>query len=194
MGCQKEIAKKIRAKKGDYILQVKGNQKNLKEQVEKLFASQVPKNEHIQYDMGHGRAEQRVCKVIDNLLFFDDKEEWRDLKTIVKLESEVYQKKTKKDTKSVRYYISSSEANSKQISQDIRAHWSIENNLHWNLDVIFKEDFQLKRKGNSAENYNMIAKLALGLLDADASPKRSKNKKRLKASIDDNYREKLLNL
>ena len=194
MGCQKEIAEKIRDKKGDYILQVKDNQKDLKEQIEKLFNSQNPTNEHIERDTGHGRMEKRVCRVIDNLIFLDGKQDWKDLKTIVEIKSEIYQKKSGKKSESVRYYISSEVANSKQMAQDIRSHWSIENNLHWNLDVIFKEDLQLKRKGNSTENFNMVLKLALGLLDAEKTKKKSKNIKRLKASIDDSYREKILNI
>lgn len=194
MGCQKEIARKIRDKKGDYILQVKDNQKDLKEQIEKLFDLQNPNNVHTELDTGHGRMEKRVCRVIDNLIFLDGKQDWKDLKTIVEIKSEIYQKKTGKKSESVRYYISSEVANSKQMAQDIRSHWSIENNLHWNLDVIFKEDLQLKRKGNSTENFNMVLKLALGLLDAEKTKKKSKNIKRLKASIDDSYREKILNL
>ena len=115
-------------------------------------------------------------------------------KTIVMINSEIYQKKTQTKSEGVRYYISSSEADSKQLAQDIRNHWSIENNLHWNLDVIFKEDFQLKRKGNSSENFNIVAKLALALIDAEKSIKKSKPIKRLRASIDDSYREKILNI
>jgi predicted transposase YbfD/YdcC len=194
MGCQKAIATKIREKKGDYILQVKDNQKGLKEQIKKLFSIQTPKNEHTTLDNGHGRIEKRVCTVIDDLRFLDDKDEWKDCKTIVAIKSEIYHKKTQKKSESIRYYISSSDANSKQLAQDIRDHWSIENNLHWNLDVVFKEDFQLKRKGNSAENYNVIAKLALALIDAEKSINKSKPIKRLRASIDDSYREKILKI
>jgi predicted transposase YbfD/YdcC len=194
MGCQKDIAKKIIDKKGDYILQVKDNQKDLKEQVEKLFNTQKANNEHVELDTGHGRMEKRVCRVIDNLIFFDGKEDWEKLKTIVEIRSEIYQKKTEKKSECIRYYISSAAANSKQMAQDIRSHWSIENNLHWNLDVVFNEDLQLKRKGNSTENFNMILKIALGLLDGEKSKNKSKNIKRLIASIDDSYREKILKL
>jgi len=194
MGCQKEIAAKIRDKKGDYILQVKDNQKDLKEQVQKIFKTQDVNNESDELDTGHGRMEKRVCRVIDNLKFLDGKEDWKDIKTIIEIRSVVFQKKTKKKSESVRYYISSAEANSKLMANDIRSHWSIENNLHWNLDVIFKEDVQLKRKGNSTENFNMVLKLALGMLDGEKTKKKSKNIKRLIASIDDSYREKLLNL
>lgn len=194
MGCQKAIAEKIREKKGDYILQVKDNQKDLREQIEKIFSKQNTKNEHIELENGHGRMEKRVCGVIDDLRFLDGKEEWKDCKTIVVIKSEIYQKKTQKKSESVRYYISSADANSKQLAHDIRTHWSIENNLHWNLDVIFKEDFSLKRKGNSTENFNMVTKLALALIDAEKSINKSKPIKRLRASIDDSYREKILNI
>ncbi|TAG51213.1 MAG: ISAs1 family transposase, partial [Cytophagales bacterium] len=94
----------------------------------------------------------------------------------------------------VRYYITSLEPKSEDILQDIRSHWSIENNLHWNLDVIFKEDFQLKRKGNSSANFNVIIKMSLGLIEAEKTTKKSKPLKRLMASLDDDYREKILNL
>lgn len=194
MGCQKGIAGKVRSKNGDYILQVKDNQPDLKEQVTKVFSIADTDNEHVSRDSGHGRMEKRVCRVIDDLRFLDGKEEWKDLKTIIMVGSEVYEKKTQKKSESIRYYISSAQGNAKQFAQDIRAHWSIENNLHWNLDVVFKEDFQLKRKGNSSENFNMITKTALGLIEAETTKKKSKPIKRLIASIDDSYREKIMGL
>ncbi len=73
MGCQREIAQKIIDKKGDYILMVKDNQKNLKEQVEKVFSIQRPLHSHEQVDMGHGRIEKRICDVVDRLEFLDDR-------------------------------------------------------------------------------------------------------------------------
>ena len=194
MGCQKTIAEKIIKSEGDYILQVKDNQKDLKSQIEKIFVSQKISSEHITRDTGHGRIEKRTCSVIDNTTFLDGKEEWTGLKAVVQIQSEVYQKNTGLKSESTRYYITSLEANAHQLAQDIRAHWGIENNLHWNLDVIFKEDFQLKRKGNSTENFNMIVKLALGLIERETTKKKSKPIKRLIASINDSYRELILNL
>ena len=166
----------------------------MKSQIENIFINQIVSNESITRDSGHGRMEKRTCRVIDNLTFLDSKEDWVGIKTIVQIESEVYQKKTEKKSESTRYYISSLEANSKQMMDDIRSHWAIENNLHWNLDVIFKEDFALKRKGNSSQNFNMITKLALGLIEAEKTKKKSKPIKRLIASINDSYRELILNL
>jgi len=96
MGCQKEIAAKIRDKKGDYILQVKDNQKDLKEQVQKIFKTQDVNNESDELDTGHGRMEKRVCRVIDNLKFLDGKEDWKDIKTIIEIRSVVFQKKQRR--------------------------------------------------------------------------------------------------
>lgn len=194
MGCQKTIAEKIIERKGDYILQVKDNQKELKDQIEKLFKRQIATNEYVGQEVDHGRIEKRTCKVIDELSFLDGKEEWKSLNTIVAIETEVIQKKTLKKSNNTNYYISSSTDNAKQMAKDIRDHWAIENNLHWNIDVIFKEDLQLKRKGNSSENFNMIIKLALGLLDGENTTKKSKTKKRLIASINDSYRELVMKL
>lgn len=192
MGCQRNIAEKIIEKKGDYILQVKDNQKGLKEQIVKLFIGQSIANEAKMVDIGHGRVERRTCLVIDNLTFLDDKENWVGLKTIVQIRSEVYEKKTQIKTESTRYYISSLKADAKTLNENIRSHWAIENNLHWNLDVIFKEDFALKRKGNSASNFNIISKMALSMLDAEKTKNKSKPLKRQTASLLDSYRELIL--
>ena len=192
MGCQKEIAKKIREREADYILQVKENQSSLKEQIIKIFNRKTARVRHISHDCAHGRIEKRSCEVIDDLTFMDDKQKWIDLKTIIRIESYREDKSTGKFSENYRYYISSLPANAELINKSIRSHWAIENNLHWNLDVIFKEDHQLKRKGESVKNFNMITKVALALLDNEKSTKKSKPTKRFKASIDDTYREFIL--
>lgn len=192
MGCQKSIAKDIIDKNADYILMVKGNQKELKQQVEKVFSISSVKDENMTTDMGHGRIERRNWQVIDRLDFLDDKEDWFGLKSIVKITSERINKQSGKESSEIRYYITSLSADAIKINKAIRSHWAIENNLHWNLDVIFKEDHSLKKKGNSALNYNVITKMALTLIDQERSTKKSKPSKRLLAALDDNYRAKVL--
>jgi len=192
MGCQKEIAAKIRKREANYILQVKGNQADLKEQIVKLFNRKTDRKTAITHDCGHGRIEKRTCEVIDDLTFLDGKQDWKDLKSIVRIESYREQKKTGKSSSNFRYYITSLTMDAELINKSIRSHWAIENNLHWNLDVIFKEDGQLKRKGNSVENFNMMTKVALALLDKEKSTKKSKPTKRFKASLDDSYREMIM--
>jgi predicted transposase YbfD/YdcC len=78
--------------------------------------------------------------------------EWNGLKSIVRIQSERYNKKTAQTSRQDRYYISSLPADATFINNAVRQHWAIENNLHWSLDVIFKEDDSLKKKGNSALN------------------------------------------
>lgn len=78
------------------------------------------------------------------------------------------------------------------INNSIRSHWSIENKLHWSLDVIMKEDGQLNYTGNGAENMNMIKKMALGMLANEKTMLKSKSKKMKRALLNDSYRELLL--
>jgi len=192
MGCQKKIAREIIIQKADYLLMVKDNQQNLNEQIKKLFGKAEITDEHIEIDSGHGRVETRTCHVITDLTFLDGKEEWESLKSICCVTSERYDKKTDKTSRDKRYYISSLAGKAEVINNAVRKHWSIENNLHWSLDVLFKEDLSLKKKGNSAINYNIILKLALAMLENEKSRKISKPAKRLAAALSDKYREKII--
>ena len=192
MGCQKTIAGTIIEKEADYILMVKDNQQELKEQVEKVFGLNPKTEADMTLDFGHGRIEQRTCQAIDNLTFLDDKEDWPGLKSIAKVISERTDKRSGKKSTETRYYISSLPARPKVIGNAVRSHWAIENNLHWTLDMVFKEDNSLKKKGNSALNYNIIAKMALNIIERETESKNSKPKKRQLAALDDEFRSKLL--
>ena len=192
MGCQREIAQKIIDKKADYILMVKNNQKNLKEQVEKVFSIQASLSSNEQIDMGHGRIEKRICDVIDRLEFLDDHHLWPELNSIIRIKSERHNKQTGQDSSEIRYYISSLQQDAATLNDKIRQHWAIENNLHWTLDVIFNEDALLKKKGNSPINFSIVTKMALTLLEKEKSTKMSKPSKRLNAALDDEYRSLIL--
>jgi len=161
MGCQKEIAAKVCEKKADYVLQVKGNQKTLLEEIENVFSLTKIASRDGQQDFGHGRIESRVCSVITDLTFLDEKVNWPDLKSIIRMERETTQKQNLKQTSQTSYFISSAKLSATKFNQVIREHWAIENNLHWSLDVLFKEDQSLKKNGNSAKNFNIITKIAL---------------------------------
>ncbi|MBC7914347.1 MAG: ISAs1 family transposase [Pyrinomonadaceae bacterium] len=171
---------------------VKDNQEDLKTQIEKVFMLNTAKETAITLDAGHGRIEKRSCEVINNLTFLDGSQDWKGLKTIAKVLSERIDKKRGKQSEQTRYYISSLPAEPHAIAKAIRSHWSIENNLHWSLDVIFKEDSSLKKKGNSALNYTIVAKMALSILEKDTKSKTSKTQKRIKAALDDEFRSRLL--
>jgi predicted transposase YbfD/YdcC len=192
MGCQKSIAETIVNQNADYVLMVKDNQEELKEQIEKVFSLNTRAETAVTLDTGHGRIEKRTCEVRDDLTFLDGAEDWKGLKTIAKVLSERTDKKSGKQSVQTRYYISSLVAEPQVIAKAIRSHWSIENNLHWSLDVIFREDGSLKKKGNSALNYTIIAKMALSMLEKETKAKISKPQKRIKAALDDEFRSMLL--
>ena len=139
----------------------------------------------------HGRVEKRICTVTDDLRFLDVCDQWAGIKSVVKIESERFTKVSGKTQNEQRYYISSLNADPKPINIGVRNHWGVENKLHWMLYVEFKEDSSRRKKGNSAENYNVIAKTALTLISKDES-KNSKKGKRFLAAIDPKFREILL--
>jgi predicted transposase YbfD/YdcC len=186
MGCQKKIAEKIISKEADYVLMVKDNQQELKEQIEKLFEFyKEPCDVDQTIDSAHGRIENRKCEIIGDLRFFDGKEQWASLQSVVKISSKRYIKKNGKQSSEMRHYITSLHPDSKRLNQIIRSHWGIENNLHWRLDVVFNEDKSSKRKDDSAANFNIITKMAMTLIDREKSAKISMRKKRLKAAWND---------
>lgn len=192
MGCQKEIAEKIISKKADYVLMVKDNQSALKEQVLKVLDRKEGLKSCQDTEFGHGRIETRRCEVTSSLNFLDGKEDWKGLRSIVRISAGRYDKKTGKSSTEERLYITSLADNPELLNAAIRSHWAIENNLHWNLDVVFREDGQLKREGNSAQNFNLISKIALAMIDAEKSTKDSKPNKRIRAACSDKFRELVL--
>ncbi len=146
MGCQRDIASKIIRKKADYILALKGNQGNLYKEVRDLF-DKVDTPEFAKYihqsdtqiEKDHGRIEQRECVTIKNPGRLFEIHQWEGVKTIAKVTATV--DKGDKQTKEVRYYISSLPGKADFINKAVRKHWFVENKLHWILDVIFKEDY-----------------------------------------------------
>jgi len=194
MGCQRDISQKILDKKADYILQVKNNQKALMEQVEKVFNIAAVSSQHTNNNIDHGRIEQRTCRTINDLTFFDDYKDWPGLKSLVQIKATRVDKFTGKKESSIRYYISSKIADASTFNHDIRAHWAIENKVHWVLDVTFGEDKSRKRKGDSAKNASLVSKIALALIEQHQDGKATRPEKRLNALLNDAYREKILKI
>lgn len=195
MGCQTDIADKIIEKKADYVLAVKGNQPKLLEEIEDefRFAKDILYSETL--DLDHGRIETRKCSVISDFQHIESQSKWKSLKSIIRIESTREFKNSNKETEQfVRYYISSSEGNSEFFQRLIRSHWSIENKLHWTLDVSFSEDMSRKRTQNAAQNFSLITKIALNILKNDKSSKSGVKGKRLKAGWSNRYLEKLLGI
>jgi predicted transposase YbfD/YdcC len=194
MGCQREIAKQIIAKKADYVLAVKDNQGLLAEQVRDSFllleSDAVAEN----IDCGHGRVEQRKCSVIADLSLIEKAAEWASLQGLVRIESERYHKVSGKIEREIRYYITSLRPDAAQLNSVIRQHWGIENKLHWVLDVGFSEDLDRKRAGHAAQNFSVLNRIALNLLKQDKTSKRGIKGKRLKAAWNHPYLLKLLGI
>lgn len=184
IGCQKEIASNILDAKGDYILAVKDNQENLKQQIEDSFKRQKPQEQSLDTDKGHGRIEKRICSIITDLKWIESLDQWKQLKTIIKIETERHVAASIQ--REIRYYISSLTATAIVFNRMIRSHWGIENSLHWVLDIIFREDDDRKRKGNSAENFSLVRKIALNVIQRDTTEKSIK-KKQLKAILNNDY-------
>lgn len=191
-GCQKEIASQIRDKGGDYVLALKGNQGNLHAEVENFFkqALQVTPVEagcdrYISEEKSRGRHEVREVLVTNQLDWLPQKDEWKDLNSIVCLKSTRSVKD--KNTMEIRYYISSLGGDAWKIGHAIRSHWSVENKLHWQLDVSYGEDDCKVRKDNGAENFSVIRRATLNLLKADKKTKSSIKNKRSKAGWDKEY-------
>ena len=164
MGAQREICQDIIEGKGEYVIALKGNQGNLFKDVQECFED--PKNEklvNVHNDKGHGRIEQRVATVINNIQKLNGIHGWPGLKSIAKVESTVTKKG--KETKQTRYYICSKKfTDAGQLNHLVRGHWSIENKLHWVLDVVYNEDRACIRRENAALNMNILRKWALSVL------------------------------
>ncbi len=192
MGTQKEIARKIVEGGGDYILSVKENHSNLFKDIEKSFFRIKEIDENISQNQGeHGRLEVRKCCVTNQLNWVSGKNDWTGVRSIIWIQTERYIKSTGKKQFQNRYYISSLDLGAKYFNKTIQRHWAIENELHWKLDLVFKEDSQRKRKGNLPENINIQSKAAICFLNQSRLNLSSKQKL-LKAMLDPDILENLL--
>lgn len=193
MGCQTDIVTAIIEKEANYIIAVKGNQGTLEQSILDTVRFEKPEAINVQDDFGHGRIEKRTCYAYSILTHVENIEKWQNLQTIIKIESEIYNKTSGEATTEQRYYISNLPPDASALNKRIRQHWSVENNLHWTLDVEFGEDKSRKRVGYAAENHNIILKMAMTMLANDNNKKTSKRTKRLKAALDYKYRDRILN-
>jgi predicted transposase YbfD/YdcC len=171
MGCQREIAEQIIEQKGDYVLRVKANQGGLQDAMETTFKhADSLKYEAMTYytaqdetNNDHGRIESRRCIILPLMYLMKMKLKWKGLKSLVLVISE--RETHEGNTVEYRYYISSLDPKEpKKILQSIRNHWQVENNLHWVLDVAYREDQSRIRDENSALNMSWLRKTSLGLL------------------------------
>ena len=197
MGCQKEIAKQIHAAEGDYVLALKDNQPTLNAAVQEYFEDAhesgtiaTESRAHRTIEKGHGRTETRyyhhapIPKKIRHL--FAD---WPGAKSIGQAVNVI--ERNGIETSEVRYFISSLDVGVKKFASAVRGHWSIENKLHWTLDVTFNEDQSRIRKDHGAENFALLRRFALSIIKLDKS-KGSMRRKRKMAGWSNDYLLSLL--
>jgi len=192
MGCQKKISQQIIEKEADYVLSLKGNQGGLHDDVTTYFESSLsPEATVITFDGGHGRIETRSVRATNEIDWLKENHSWQGLKSIIAVTA-TRETKTKV-TEETRYFISSLSAdNPKQLEHAIRAHWAVENNLHWVLDMAFDEDSNRTRQGYSASNLAVIRHIALNLIKKETSSKVGVKTKRLKAGWSNDYLLKII--
>jgi predicted transposase YbfD/YdcC len=208
IGCQREVAAKIIAGGADYVLPVKENQPTLLSKTQALLndvvldhAKGIDDKAHVGYfgqsESGHGRHETRRVWISDEIQWLgkDLLTLWPGLASITLVE------RTRQDLGDLsgkasverQIYISSVKGvDARAIAAAVRGHWSVENNLHWQLDVSFGEDQNRTRKGNGAENYSRLCRIALNLLKRDTSIKAGIKTKRLIAGWDHDYLLRLI--
>ena len=192
MGCQKEIARDIVEGGADYLLAVKDNQPTLSVEVAAIFehARRDPKalgvDFHQTRNTGHGRIEERRCWTTTLVASLSHWSEWRSLHSLAMIEAErTVEGKTSTET---RYYISSRKRlPAKEALRASRAHWGIENELHWVLDVAFREDDCRVRVGHAAENFVVLRHIALNLLKSVQGSKVGIKNRRLRAGWDHEF-------
>ena len=189
MGTQKEIAKVIKESKADYVLSVKENQPKLYDDISLYFSTEKSYCDYAKtIDKSHGRIEIRECYSTTNIGWLEQKKDWYGISGIGMIISNVEIIGTEKCEKAVHYVIySKSDMTAAQLLNAKRRHWSVENNLHWILDVDFGEDNMRMRKGFAAENMNILRHLSLNLLKSEKSYKGSINLKRKKCMLSHNY-------
>lgn len=204
MGCQTRIAEAIIGAGADYVLRLKDNQAGLQAEVEQIFERCLdrgiaPGRTTVNGD--HGRVETRRCWAIDvrgrGLV---DTDRWPSLRSVALIETERFVAEPQTEAGPARgeteterrYLISSLEADAERLLRAARRHWRIETQLHWTLDVAFREDHSQVRTSNAAENLALVRRLTASVLRQDERVGAGTQTKRMRAAWDDDYREHLL--
>jgi predicted transposase YbfD/YdcC len=198
LACRPEIAEQITARGGDYLLALKGNQKKAHAAVKDWFAANAfARGATLRpcfdaFEESHGRLVRRRVFACTMLEPFAALPPWPSLATVLAAETIRSLNGSGKVTAEIRYYLSSSKLPPEQLAVAIRGHWSIENGLHWVLDVGFNEDASRVRERTAARNLALLRKIALNLARADTTLKASLRGKRKSAAWDDSFMASLI--
>lgn len=195
MGCQCATAAKIVDAGADYVISLKGNQGTLHDEVKAFLEDEASRNPQgldrfETVEKGHGRIETRVCRQSGRLGWFEDLGKWKGLKSVFMVDSVREIKGVA--TAERRFFISSLPVDARKALETCRAHWNVENQLHWRLDVQFNEDQCRARTKNAAENLAILRRIAMNMLNNEKTKKRGIKGKQRTASWDCNYLMKLL--
>lgn len=172
LGTEENIANKIINNKGDFVLKVKGNQKDLKDDIKTYFNANQEENLNIAMyttppEKCHGRLEYRKYYLSFDTSVISNKDKWKAVKSIGKVVT--YKEEKGKTTVEDNYYISSKKMLLQTFEEATRSHWNIETGLHWKLDVIMNEDRSTSKVGNSIENLSLVRKIVFNLARLDSS-------------------------
>lgn len=192
--CIKDILSRIVKKGGNYVMTLKRNNPILYGLTERAFEEQSNSAALFQtQDKGHGREEMRTYQSLKIDELFADKKfaEYSGLSQLIKVERNRNEIRTNKVSNEIHYYITNSEKGITYLAQAIRNHWSVENNLHWVLDVEFKEDASRKRTGNQVTNFSLIRKITINLINQNRGRKSIKAM-RMACSLSDEVRQNVL--
>lgn len=196
MGCQRDIAKKIVDSGADYCLALKENQPNLHTDVKEFFEEQAASgfadcnsDTHETVDNDHGRVESRKYYVTDSIGWLNEIHKWPGLAAIGMVAS--CREINGVVQHSVRFYLLSCILTAAQLGEAVRGHWGIENQLHWVLDVVFRDDECRVRKENGPENFHVVKQMALNMI-RNAKDKKSLRRRRKQSAYDDHYLERIL--
>jgi predicted transposase YbfD/YdcC len=197
MGCQKAIARTIVEQEADYVLTLKANHGLLYQEVQRFFAwaqqhqfADVPHEYYHTLEEKHGRVEERRYWLVSELSGFTATQDWLGLQSLGMVERQ--RTVAGKTTVKVHYYLTSLAGSGQQFGEAVRTHWSVENGLHWVLDVAFQEDQSRLRRDHAAENFAVLRHLALSLLRQEPTCSNGIKVKRLKAAWDDEYLTRVL--
>ena len=180
------------------MISLKGNQGNLHQAIkdyldwaERIEFKDIKYDYYETLEKDHGRIEKRRWWVTEEIEWLEKKDEWKNLKSVVMVEA-IREVMGGKKTVERRYFISSLEANAESALKAVRGHWAIENELHWCLDIGFREDDCRVREAKSAENLATLRHIGINLLKQEKSCKRGIEGKRKKAGWDESYLLKIL--
>ena len=197
MGCQKDIAAKIREKEADYLLSLKGNQGLFHDDIKAFLDDAhatgfrgIPHTYTESTDGDHGRIEVRRVWATEEIGWLADRAAWKDLRSLIVVDSERII--GEKSTRERRMFISSLPGEAARIAPAVREHWGIENSLHWVLDMAMNQDQTRIRKDNAPENLAILHHMALNMLKQERTAKLGIKNKRLASAWDHDYLLKVL--